>query len=647
MKAYLQIVLLALILCAGSLFFCSCGDDDDDNDDTGGDDDTADDDDTAEADAPAEDDATDAATGDADDDSGDDDPGDDDTDVCTGCLIGEECYDDGDTNPANVCEICDVGQSTTEWTDNDGASCSDDVYCNGNDTCLAGVCDQHAGDPCPDDGQYCNGDESCDEVNDECDHAGDPCSEPRYCDEDEDDCLLACYEDADFDQQGNPDVMQSLDEDECPDGYTTDDQDCDDADPLTFTGAPELPDAGVAQNCDDADLVRADDNGIFVAATGDDADPGTMAAPKLTVQAGVTAAQTAGKVVYVSQGTYNESVTSEVSVFGGYDASDSWSRDILTNITEIVATADWALKTQGTGPVAVEGLTLSGGSAVSNTYGLYAYTRTMVVRNDIDGGHPAGIATGVQMYSPANGSILYDNTIVGGTGAARHYGVNLSAEALLIDNLIMSGDTGSETLYAAELQDYSTILINNVIVAGTGTNMSYGVEVRSMPLLQMFNNTILGGGGNNTSFGISNATYSQTALLVNNIVTAGTGTSNRIALYNVDADEQTTLINNDLYPGTGNNYLRVEDTYVTTIGDVNACAWDGCMEATGNIGDAPGLENPGVGDYHLGAGSACIDAGADATEWFLYHALLATDFEGDERPQGTLWDIGADEWVAP
>ena len=123
--------------------------------------------------------------------------------------------------------------------------------------------------------------------------------------------------------------------------------------------------------------------------------------------------------------------------------------------------------------------------------------------------------------------------------------------------------------------------------------------------------------------------------------------SRRIALYNVDADEQTMLIFNDPYPGAGSNYLRVESTYVTTIEDVNACGWDGCVEATGNIGDEPGLENPGAGDYHLSAASECIDAGFDATDWFLYHALVTKDFEGDARPQGLLWDIGADEWVAP
>ncbi|HPQ72245.1 MAG TPA: hypothetical protein PKW95_24195 [bacterium] len=652
MKYNLWTVLLALILCVGSIFYCSCDDDDDDNDDASGDDDTTDDDDTTpdDDDDTGDDDTGDDDTGDddtGDDDTGDDDTGDDDTDVCTGCLIGEECYDDGDTNPANVCEICDVSQSTTDWTDNDGASCEDGTYCNGDDTCLSGVCDQHAGDPCPDDGEYCNGTESCDEANDECDHTGDPCSEPRYCNEDEDECLLACYEDADFDQQGNPDVMQSLDEDECPAGYTTDDQDCDDTDPLTFTGAPELPDDGIDQNCDDADLVHADDNGIFVSGLGNDDNPGTMALPKLTVQAAVTAALAAGKVVYVDLGVYPESVTSEVSVFGGYDATEGWSRDIDANVSEILATAEWALKTTGTGLVAVEGLSLGGGAGANATYGLYAYTRTMIVHNDIDGGHPTGTSTGVQLTWTANGSILYDNTILGGTDAARHYGVNATAEVLLIDNLIMSGDTGSETLYAVELQDYSSVLINNVIVAGTGTNMSYGVEVRSMPLLRMFNNTILGGSGNNTSFGVANITYGQTALLVNNIITAGTGTGNRIALYNTDTDEETMLIFNDLYPGTGSNYLRVNSTYVTTIEDVNSCGWDGCIEATGNIGAEPGLADPGAGDYHLSAASECIDAGFDATDWFPHYALLIKDFEGDDRPQGLWWDIGADEWVAP
>jgi len=82
--------------------------------------------------------------------------------VCDGCLIGSECHADGDPNPEEVCEICDVGASASHWTNNDGVACDDDRFCNGADTCEGGSCSVHAGDPC-------TPPEMCDESADACD----------------------------------------------------------------------------------------------------------------------------------------------------------------------------------------------------------------------------------------------------------------------------------------------------------------------------------------------------------------------------------------------------------------------------------------------------------------------------------------------
>jgi hypothetical protein len=46
--------------------------------------------------------------------------------------------------------------------------------------------------------------------------------------------------------------------------------------------------------------------------------------------------------------------------------------------------------------------------------------------------------------------------------------------------------------------------------------------------------------------------------------------------------------------------------------------------------------NPSVWNYHLTVGSAAIDAGVDAG--------VTTDIDGDTRPQGNGYDIGADEF---
>jgi hypothetical protein len=47
----------------------------------------------------------------------------------------------------------------------------------------------------------------------------------------------------------------------------------------------------------------------------------------------------------------------------------------------------------------------------------------------------------------------------------------------------------------------------------------------------------------------------------------------------------------------------------------------------------------GSEDFHLKAGSNAIDAGTTLT-------LFTTDIDAESRPQGSAWDIGADELVA-
>jgi hypothetical protein len=57
---------------------------------------------------------------------------------------------------------------------------------------------------------------------------------------------------------------------------------------------------------------------------------------------------------------------------------------------------------------------------------------------------------------------------------------------------------------------------------------------------------------------------------------------------------------------------------------------------TVNVYGDPAFVNPSVWDYHLTAGSAAIDAGVDAG--------VTADIDGDPRPIGAGYDIGADEF---
>ena len=64
----------------------------------------------------------------------------------------------------------------------------------------------------------------------------------------------------------------------------------------------------------------------------------------------------------------------------------------------------------------------------------------------------------------------------------------------------------------------------------------------------------------------------------------------------------------------------------------------GIISTANDLGGDPAFVDPDNGDYHIGPGSAAIDAGVDAG--------VTTDIDGETRPFGAGYDIGADEWVA-
>ncbi len=55
------------------------------------------------------------------------------------CLIGGECVPDGERNPSNACELCDLRNSSREWTLSSG-SCDDGDACTFDNFCRDGEC---------------------------------------------------------------------------------------------------------------------------------------------------------------------------------------------------------------------------------------------------------------------------------------------------------------------------------------------------------------------------------------------------------------------------------------------------------------------------------------------------------------------------
>jgi hypothetical protein len=148
--------------------------------------------------------------------------------------------------------------------------------------------------------------------------------------------------------------------------------DCAPDDPAINPAAADLPDLGfLDSNCDGIDGTEA--NAVFASPLGNDANPGTKAAPKREIRAAVVAVAGTGKYVLAAAGSYGRvQVATGVGIYGGYDPA-SWSRGLgLT--TQIAGRPEGIFADAATG-VALQLLSVRGDPALSgerSAYGIRA-----------------------------------------------------------------------------------------------------------------------------------------------------------------------------------------------------------------------------------------------------------------------------------
>jgi hypothetical protein len=245
------------------------------------------------------------------------------------------------------------------------------------------------------------------------------------------------------------------------------------------------------------------------------------------------------------------------------------------------------------------------------------------------------------------------NNITAGTGRET-IAVNLLGGFSLVDsNLIVAG-CGIDTSTGLVLDDTKARLQNNRILGGqctsgpatTSAATFYGVHVllgSSGGEPDVHSNDIdpMGASGNCQSIGVaidrSSGTGASAGILRNNIISAG-NCRKRFAVEELSNTTARVVENNDLYEGESSSATDTSvlyhrgDTDALTAGQVNALAG-----AANNISASPKFASY-PSNLHLTTDSLlCIDHGTAA-------GAPATDADGNSRPQGNGYDIGAYEF---
>ncbi|MFO7743725.1 MAG: NosD domain-containing protein [Anaerolineae bacterium] len=284
--------------------------------------------------------------------------------------------------------------------------------------------------------------------------------------------------------------------------------------------------------------------------------------------------------------------------------------------------------------------TVTGNTVISNTA-----TRT----SSGDGGG---------LFLEESNAIISGNVVAGNVGSIDGWGQGgglfISRSAATVSANAIQGNAGSVTGYGCgggirlgfspALIDGNTVVNNNAI-SSIGIGSGGGIYIWASRSFTLTNNVIAhnraGGEGGGISVRAYLAAYPSHGVLVNNTIAenklgdAGEGVwigqfsaitltnniivSHAVGITNTIPASATVAADHTLFYGNGTNY------------------GSGVGSTTEISGSDPLFENPAEWDYHLQPGSPAIDAGTTIS-WVI------ADIDGDRRPIGVGYDIGADEF---
>ncbi len=388
--------------------------------------------------------------------------------------------------------------------------------------------------------------------------------------------------------------------------------------------------------------------------TGTDCTPGQPCALSQAVAQAID-----GDTIYVAQGAYTSTgeavlvITKSIALYGGWDGNAGPGSLVLPGTYTTTLDGEDARRVvyiTGTVSPRLDGFTLQNGSVASDSGGgLFAYNASPVISNCRILNNAAEYGGGVAFWygapTLANSAVM-SNTASGTCEWRGGGGVHMANSAALVEDSIIQGNSaanaaggGVSMLRSAATLRANTILDNQAKWGG-------GLEIVGSASFAMTNNIVALNAADTGSpvriYGISGHTAcagecaSQGTLKHNTVATNTSATTS----WMVSAGPTATLtFANTIFGLPGGVWVDRSGsvTLDTTLWEAegNTVGGPGSISVDGSRYGAPAFVNPSGGDFHVGLTSAAIDNGTDAG--------VSDDIDGQPRPQGNAYDIGADE----
>ena len=390
------------------------------------------------------------------------------------------------------------------------------------------------------------------------------------------------------------------------------------------------------------------------------------------LQNALTIAQNNGEddIIRVQQGTYYGNFggtftdAHSLTLEGGYNHRRCKKREVDQNNTVLDGQNNVRVlelrSSGGASNFSIDGLTIKNGCHLQSiiqieTTGIVIVNNSSIIDNNCNDVGKAMVILGAYEVNLLNNSILRNSN--GGVNIVNEIGFEaefVNLERNLVENNIAGGQHGAGIrIYGANNVNVDSNIFNANLGADGGglaidrgkfikmtncvfnqnrvSNFGGGVIILSHKDLLTFdlsatNNTFYRNSGSVSNGGgmmIGGLPEDSNILIHNNIFWQNSNQSgNDFSIYN-SSIEQLSILNNDFDQGTDGTYIQVPPI---SFDPSNLDKID------------PLFIDPVNYDNHLKPDSPCIDAGINAGVY--------VDFDGDIRPQGLGFDIGADEYVS-
>jgi parallel beta-helix repeat protein len=223
---------------------------------------------------------------------------------------------------------------------------------------------------------------------------------------------------------------------------------------------------------------------------------------------------------------------------------------------------------------------------------------------------------GISCYS---GSPTITNCTISGNEG---YGIYCSSGSPIIRGCTVSGNRRTGIYCSSASPNIEKCIIRDNLTTGSGGGLRFSSCIEP----RLTNCLIVGNTAYNSTGGIES--FSSSLAITNCTISGNTAN----ATGGVSISNGFPTVKNTVIYGNTPNTNNINTNVTVDYSDIAGYSGTG----TGNIDEAPLFE--GSSDYHLSAGSPCIDTGTSS-------GAPNTDIDGSSRPKGHGYDMGAYEFT--